>query len=111
MKWEQYNGMSSEHQKEFDFRFKRERLEMPFSLSSVIIFQSLGISILTAILAIGVVPELTHLRSSTLELLYLTTSLFTIFTFVIIIEAFFYLASEGYLFYKKNRWLKQRGYK
>lgn len=111
MKFELYNSMSSDHQREFDFRFKRERFKMPFTLSNVIVFQSLGISILTAILAIGIVPELAHLRSGTQELLYLTSSLFTIFAFVIVLEAGLYLASETHVFYKKNKWLKERGYK
>lgn len=111
MKFELYNSMSSDHQREFDFLFKRERLEMPFSLSSVIVFQSLALSILTMVLTINLLPEFESYRAFTLEFIVLCSSLFTIACFVIILEAGLYLASEGYVFYKKNKWLKQRGYK
>lgn len=114
MKWEDYSSMSVDHQKEFDYRFEREKdvfIGFNSIISTAVIFILVVTGLLLVIFMVYSVPELSHLRSNTQEIFDNIRIISQITGGLIASQLVGGLLLSCFNFYKKNKWLKERGYK
>lgn len=110
MKWEKYSLMTREHREEYDYRFKRDKIELPFNFIFFFAIKAIVISDMILVGSLYLVPQLADLKQYASPLMELVWTMNVVIVYILIAELIVYIIASIVYETKKYRWLKQRGY-
>ena len=107
VKWERYNKMTTTQKEEYDYRFKRDVVEMPVSISQVSVLYSMVVMLLMICYLALKHPEIGISEATVLNFLDVTGTIMSIIIPVIVVEVLYWIGCFGWRNYKEYKWLKE----